>query len=184
MKTFFNELDQALLLMLNKCHHPIIDYFFRLVTSVSFWVPLYVFLLAFIKKKLGWPGVCFFIATITISDQSSASLFKPFFERYRPCYQVNIPLIHLVGEHEGIYGFPSSHASNTFSFAMLFWKVFRLKHKHTRLFFVWAAIVSYGRIYGGMHYPLDVICGAMLGICVGALNYRLYRSSKWWRYDI
>lgn len=183
MKAFLNELDQALFLMLNKCHHPIVDRFFRLATSVSFWVPLYIFLTAFIKKNLGWSGVLFFIATIIISDQSSASLCKPFFERYRPCYQVNIQLMHLVGEHEGVYGFPSSHASNTFSFSMLFWKVFRLKRKHTFLFFIWAAIVSYGRIYGGMHYPLDVICGAILGICVGALNYQLYRRSKWWKYD-
>ena len=123
-------------------------------------------------------GILLFCLTIIISDQCSSSLLKPFFERYRPCYEANMPWIHLIGEHIGIYGFPSSHASNTFAFSTLFWKIFNPKYKHSYIFFIWSIIISYGRIYGGMHYPLDVMVGAMLGIAIGCLAYIVYILPK------
>lgn len=184
MQIFFNELDKALFLILNQCHHPIFDHFFRHITTVYFWVPLYIFLFFFIKNRLGWPGVLFFTATIVISDQFSASVCKPFFAKYRPCYQIDISLLHLVGDHEGLYGFPSSHASNTFSFSMTFWKTFKPKYRYAFLFFIWATIISYGRIYGGMHYPLDILCGAILGIGIGILSHQFYKRSRWWKHDV
>ncbi|MEF2232592.1 MAG: phosphatase PAP2 family protein [Candidatus Cardinium sp.] len=171
-----HRLDQALLLMLNKGHHPVTDHFFTLITDTFFWIPLYIFLLFFIRNTLGWYGVVLFILTIVLSDQSSATWLKPFFARYRPCYV--IPQVHLVGTHQGLYGFPSAHASNTYAFAMLFWRIFKTKYKYSGLFFIWATIVSYGRIYGGVHYPLDICAGAMVGCCIGLLMDQLYSKSK------
>ncbi len=152
------------------------DIFFILITNTLFWVPLYIFLLCFIRKKLGWHGIMLFIATIVISDQCSATWLKPFFARYRPCYAIPITEIHLVGSHKGMYSFPSSHASNTYAFAMLFWLIFKTKQKYSYLSFIWATIISYGRIYGGVHYPLDVASGAVVGCCIGFLMHRLHQK--------
>lgn len=152
------------------------DMFFELVTSTFFWIPLYIWLIFFIRKTLGWSGVMFFILTIVISDQCSATWLKPLFARHRPCYAISE--IHFVGTYKGVYGFPSSHASNTYAFAMLFWRIFKAKYTFSGLFFIWAAIVSYGRIYGGMHYPLDIFSGAMVGCCIGLLMAQSYRKSK------
>lgn len=175
--TIVNSLDQALLLALNKWHHPTIDLFFTLVTSTFFWIPLYVLLLLFIRKALGWNGVMLFVLTIVIADQCSATWLKPFFARYRPCYTLPISQIHLVGSYKGLYGFPSSHASNTYAFAMLFWRIFKAKYPFSYLFFSWATIVTYGRIYGGVHYPLDVFSGAIIGCCIGLLMHQLYQKA-------
>jgi undecaprenyl-diphosphatase len=170
--------DQTLFTIINSTHHPLWDQYFKWVTHTLCWLPLYIFLFFFIRKNIGWKGIMLFSLTIIISDQCSASLLKPLFERYRPYYEVNMQWVHLVGEHKGIYGFPSSHASNTFSFAMLFWKIFKRKYNYTYLFFIWAIIISYGRVYGGMHYPLDVIFGAILGIFIGLLIYHCYSVLK------
>ncbi|ROT47458.1 phosphatase PAP2 family protein [Candidatus Cardinium hertigii] len=178
MQNLVTELDQVFFLMLNKCHHPVIDHFFRLVTSHFFSLPLYIFLILFIRKNLGWYGVMLFVLTIAIADQCSATLLKPLFGRYRPCYAMDMLSIHLVGTHKGLYGFPSSHASNTFAFAMLFWKIFKWNYKYSYLFFIWATIVSYGRIYGGVHYPLDILGGAILGSGIGMSTYQVYKRSK------
>ncbi|TSJ81369.1 MAG: phosphatase PAP2 family protein [Candidatus Cardinium sp.] len=171
-----HKLDQALFLVLNKWNHPAMDLFFTLKTSTFFWAPLYILLLFFIRKALAWKGVMLFILTIVISDQCSATWLKPLFARYRPCYAMDE--IHLVGTYKGIYGFPSAHASNTYAFAMLFWRIFKAKYKFSGLFFMWATIVSYGRIYGGVHYPLDVFSGAILGCCIGLLMDQAYQKIR------
>jgi len=168
-------LDSALFVVINHTTHPLADLFFYWLTDRFFWMPLYVVLFFFIKKNREWKGLLIFSLTIVISDQCSASLLKPFFARYRPCYDeylLSIHSVHLVGEHIGIYGFPSSHASNTFAFATLFWRIFHTHYPHTYLFFIWSTIISYGRIYGGMHYPLDVMVGAILGTGIGLLAFK------------
>lgn len=175
--TIVDSLDRALFFVLNQWHHFTIDLFFILVTSAFFWIPLYVLLIWLIKKELGWNGVICFILTIIIADQCSATWLKPFFARYRPCCILPTIEIHLVGTYKGLYGFPSSHASNTYAFAMLFWRIFKEKYKFSYLFFIWATIVSYGRIYGGVHYPLDVFAGALLGCCIGQLMHVVYRKA-------
>lgn len=174
--TMVNRLDQVLFLIINKWHHPVIDIFFTLVTSTYFWIPWYILLLCFIRKTLGWHGVMCFILAIVVADQCSATWLKPCFARYRPCYAM--PHIHLVGTYKGVYGFPSSHASNTYAFAMLFWRVFKTKYRFSGLFFICATIVSYGRIYGGMHYPLDICAGVMLGCGIGLLIHQVYQKTR------
>ncbi|WP_250238238.1 phosphatase PAP2 family protein [Cardinium endosymbiont of Oedothorax gibbosus] len=178
MLTPIKALDQALFFILNNVSHPSMDLLFKWITCTTFWIPLYLFLFFFIKTNLGWRGLLSLSLAILIADQSTSSLLKPFFARYRPCYAPNLPPIHLVGAHIGLYGFPSSHASNTFAFAIFFWKSLRKRYKYTYLFFPWATLISYGRIYGGMHYPLDVICGALLGIAIGLLSATILSGDR------
>ncbi len=176
MLTILNRFDQTWFLILNQLHHPVMDIIFLLVTNSFFWTPLYIWLIFFIKKRLGWDAVLLFIFTIVISDQSSATWLKPFFAKYRPCYVMPITEIHLLGSYKGIYGFPSSHASNTYAFAMLFWRTFKTLYPFSWLFFIWATIVSYGRIYGGVHYPSDILFGAIVGCSIGWWVHRFYET--------
>lgn len=114
----------------------------------------------------------FVVIVIILADQISVNLFKEVFLRLRPCHNPEIKdLVHTInGACGGKYGFVSSHASNTFALAVFVGSVFK-KQVEWMLFtmFLWAAIVSYSRIYVGVHYPGDVLVGALLGSLIGFL---------------
>ena len=115
-----------------------------------------------------------FVAVIVLCDQLSSGLIKPLVERLRPSHEPALNgLVHLVnGYTGGRFGFVSSHAANSFGFAMFSALVFRYK-PYSFVIFVWALFNSYSRIYLGVHYPLDVICGAALGVFLALLVYIL-----------
>lgn len=109
------------------------------------------------------------IVLIFLSDKISVYWFKEVFMRYRPCHNNDIAhLIHLVDGCGGKYGFVSSHAANTFALAT-FMGIFLRKHFSKMLIWmlIWAAVVSYSRIYLGVHYPSDIAIGGLLGILIG-----------------
>lgn len=187
---FIKDLDTALFLFLNNQHNSFFDVVMYWATNKYFWIPFYIFLLVVIvlkyKKKSGLIIVAVALL-ITLSDQLSVHLFKEVFQRYRPCYNLNIGnLVHLIDGCGGKYGFVSSHAANSFAIAM-FLSVL-IKHslqkgelrnrKITTLFpvsiFCWALFVSYSRIYAGVHYPSDILGGALLGVVLGYLVARIY----------
>ena len=137
-----------------------------------FWSPLYLFLLLFMPYKFGkkgWIWCLVFLISFIISDQVSAHLMKPFFERLRPCNNYHISnLIHLIVPCGGMYGFPSSHAANHFSIGIFSAVTLSRKVKWIwTVAILWAAAVSYAQIYVGVHYPLDVTVGALLGTATG-----------------
>jgi membrane-associated phospholipid phosphatase len=137
------------------------------------WVPLYLFLVVFAlmnfkQKALSW--ILFIAVTLTLTDQISAHLLKNLFERIRPCRdealmsQVRL----IVNNCSGGYSFPSSHATNHFGFAIfLFLTLGPVIKKWKWIFIAWAATICYGQVYVGVHYPVDVVCGAVLGCCIG-----------------
>ena len=110
---------------------------------------------------------------ITMSDQASVHLFKETIQRLRPCHQDHIAtLVHLVNDHcGGRYGFVSSHASNSFAIAVFTGLFIRRQYYWIGILF-WASLVGYSRIYLGVHFPGDIIGGALLG---SLLAYGLYR---------
>lgn len=117
----------------------------------------------------------FIALVIVFSDQISVQLFKEAFMRLRPCHNPNIAdLVHTInGECGGNYGFVSSHASNTFALALFVGLIFK-KHFSFLLYamLVWSALVSYSRIYVGVHYPADIVCGAILGSTIAFLMWK------------
>lgn len=144
------------------------------------WIPLYLFLLLFLLLNFGWrvwPYVVLIVITITLTDQLSSSLFKNWIDRVRPCHdpilQYHVKL--LTGYCPGSASFTSSHATNHFGAAWLFFLTLKPYFKNwCYLFFFWAATISYGQVYIGIHYPLDVIGGAVLGSCIGIVMATLY----------
>ncbi|MDI9319448.1 MAG: phosphatase PAP2 family protein [Phycisphaerales bacterium] len=136
------------------------------------WLPLYVFLAIFIPYKFGKKGIYWclsFIITFALSDYTSASIIKPLVHRIRPCNDAVLQkTVHLLIDCGGGYSFPSAHATN--HFALAFFMIFSLGHLYRWMWlpaFIWAFSVAYAQVYVGVHYPLDVICGGLLGIFIG-----------------
>jgi undecaprenyl-diphosphatase len=164
--------DKTCFLYLNSLGCSFWDPFWLFITNKWSFVPMYVFLLYIFFFSEGLKKGFAFIATvillILLTDQC-ANIFKYGFERLRPCHNPEIQtILRLVKEScGGKYGFYSAHASNSFSIAMLF--VCITKYKLRFLLLVWASFVAYSRIYVGVHYPLDVICGTIIGVTYGFL---------------
>jgi undecaprenyl-diphosphatase len=138
---------------------------------------LYLILVVLLFVKFKWQGfiIAPFIAiVILLADQVSVHLFKEVFLRFRPCHNLAIKdLVHTVDGCGGQYGFVSSHAANTFALAVFLGLVFK-KYCSKLLFvmLVWATIVSYSRIYVGVHYPADLFCGALLGVLLALIVWK------------
>ncbi len=150
-----------------------LDHIFPWWRDATTWYPFYLFLLIFIFLNFGWHAwtwVLFVVINVTITDQLSSNFFKHWVPRMRPCHD---PLMYdkvrlMVNHCSGGNSFPSSHATNHFGAAVFFF--FTLKpfiKNYAWLFFFWAATISYGQVYVGVHYPLDVICGAIIGSIIG-----------------
>lgn len=113
---------------------------------------------------------------ILICDRVSSGLFKPMFKRFRPAQDPEMMyLVDVINNYRGgKYGFISSHAANTFGIFSFTSLLFR-KKEYTIAFLAWALISCYSRIYLGVHYLGDVICGALLGLIIGFSIYLLYK---------
>lgn len=181
MLEYLESLDQQLFLFLNHINHPFIDEIMRWITHRFTWIPFYIFLayLAFIKTDLKHFLLILFTAVIliTLSDQISVHFFKNVFLRYRPCHNELLKAqIHLVDGCGGLYGFVSSHATNTFAIAVFMGMILKSFYsKALYLMLIWAFIVSYSRIYVGVHYPADIIVGGLLGSLLALTILRIYK---------
>jgi undecaprenyl-diphosphatase len=172
------KLDTEIFLFCNSYHNSTMDLVMGWASGRYMWIPLYLFLLYLVFNYVGKRVWLVAVALmILVSDQASVHLFKNAFMRYRPCHNLAIQSqVHVNGSCGGQYGFISSHAANTFALAMFLSLFF---YKSIRFFgiciFVWAGFVSYSRIYNGVHYPADIVIGALLGILLGWGTFNLYR---------
>jgi undecaprenyl-diphosphatase len=144
------------------------------ITRRDTWFPAYlvlIFWLIYKQKKEAAFTIVSILLAVLISDQICSSILKPIIARLRPCHEpALLSLIHMVTDCGGQFSFCSSHAANGFALATSLYLFFG-KNKFTILVFIWAIIISYSRIYVGVHYPLDVIFGAMIGTWFAYLSF-------------
>ena len=180
------KLDSQLFLFLNNLGSPAFDNFWIYLSykesNILFYLALLIFYFFSESKKIKLTEVfysLFFIAImIAIADQT-ANLFKDSFQRLRPCYNESlISFVRLVKEScGGKYGFFSAHASNSFSLAVFFGLLFKNKFRfiiYITLFY--ASLISFSRIYLGVHFPLDIFFGGVYGIITGLVIFRIYEN--------
>ena len=167
----FSTFDKNITLYINSCHSPFFDNFFYIYTQTWTWIPAILVLLVWMWRKWGIRSlyvVAGIALCILLSDQISSSLLKPLVARLRPTHNPEIAdLIHTVnGYRGGRYGFVSSHAANAATFVTFTALVFR-NRLYTILLSLWAFFTAYSRVYLGVHYVGDVLCGALIGVLGG-----------------
>lgn len=169
------QFDSNLFLLLNGINTPWWDTAMLLFTRKETWLVFYL-MLAFViirnYERKSWIILLVLLIGFVASDQIS-TLIKELTQRYRPGHEPALEgLVHIVLRKGGLYGFVSSHASNTFYVLAFTAPLFRNKFSFVSLL-TWALLVSYTRIYNGNHYPFDIIGGCILGIGLGLTFYKL-----------
>jgi len=173
------ETDKELFLFLNGFHSDFWDTIMLFVTRKETWVPFYAVILFFMIKNYRAKAipVLFLLALAIVASDQFSVLLKESIQRLRPVHDPEIgALVHNVLKKGGLHGFVSSHAANSFAIFAFTSRLFK-NRKYTFLILFWAIIFSYSRIYAGVHYPLDILGGALLGFCVGEGLYQLFRMS-------
>ena len=173
-------LDRELFLFLNNLGTESWDGFWMTVTNKWFSIPVYLILLILLYRYLGWKKTLVVLVTvallITVTDQL-ANFFKYGVQRLRPCHDEDlIGSFRLVKKScGGRFAFYSAHAANSFALATLFALIFKSRNRAISILILfWAALVAYSRIYIGVHFPLDIICGMLSGLLFGWLFYKLH----------
>jgi len=155
------------------------DTLFPWLREAEIWVPLYLFLWVFITLnfgKKGWLWAIGLIMTAIVGDLVSSHLIKEFIFRLRPCQDPQLAdSIRVLASYCPVSSsFTSSHATNHFALATFIFYTLRHTSRWWRLFFGWAFLISYAQVYVGVHYPLDVTAGALVGCLIGYCTSRLF----------
>ena len=172
--------DAALFYLVNKkLSFPVLDNLMLLLRQAYTWIPLYLFFLLFFYfncRKYLLPIISLSIVTFALTDFTSASVIKPLVGRLRPCHDptLNFAINNLAG-CGGIYGMPSTHASNHFGLATFWFTVIKYTvDQKWYWLWGWAFIICYAQVYVGVHFPGDVIAGALLGLTVGYVTSAVF----------
>jgi len=171
--------DKELFLFLNNLGNPTWDGFWMFVTNKFSAIPLYLALLLLTYIQFGLKKTVLVLVTVAfmilVTDQL-ANFFKYGIQRLRPCYDPDLNgLVRLVKNScGGEFGYFSAHAANNFAVAIFFTFLLKPKFRYIVIFLmVWAVLVGYSRIYIGVHFPLDIVTGALIGLIFGGIFWKL-----------
>lgn len=173
-------IDRQIFLSLNGLHSDWLDPIMFSLTNALNWIPLFILVIALIIRNYHWQAVAILVGIILViigGDQISASLIKPLVGRLRPSHNPDLEgLVHIVNSYRGgQFSFVSSHAANSMGIASFLWLSCHKKLNWIWLMFAWAVLFSYTRIYLGVHYTGDILCGWLLGILIGWTVYQIMK---------
>jgi membrane-associated phospholipid phosphatase len=173
---------QLFLWVQHNLHGSFLDLWFAICRDKFFWIPLYLFIISWIfifHKPNFWVVIGFLILSITLSDQLSSNLLKKRIRRVRPCREIYFdkqfePMIHCSNG----FSMPSSHAVNHSSIGVYLFLVLGASTRRWRyILLFWPILIGFSQVFVGVHFPLDVCLGLVLGSIVGLLTYLLYKIS-------
>ena len=178
-----NYLDRSLFLLINSIHFNLLNPVMVFLSGQFIWAPvlIYFFWYSFKNHGKNYTGhyLLFLILAIIASDVTSSYILKNIFNRFRPCREIDlIPLINNFGQKcGGKFGFVSSHAANSVALVLFSLKSLHFKNSWTSCFWIFPALVGLSRIYLGVHYPGDILGGAIVGILWGIIFSKMLASS-------
>jgi membrane-associated phospholipid phosphatase len=160
--------------------NPTLDNVFLFIREAECWVPFYLFLLVFITvnfPKKGWWWALSLGMTAIVSDLMSSSLVKNLVFRLRPCRNPALAdNIRILARYcPSSSSFTSSHACNHFALATFIFLTLRFTSRWWAAVFAWAFFIAYAQVYVGVHFPIDILCGGLLGVLIGFGTSRLFR---------
>ncbi|KFF19940.1 phosphatase PAP2 family protein [Flavobacterium hydatis] len=175
------KLDTNLFVYLNGLGSETYDKLWLIITNQVNWIPLFLLLFYFIYKKIGKRQTLFlllFIAIlITCTDQLTNAV-KYSVQRLRPCNNPDINSFIRIVQSRQSFSFFSGHAANTMAVATFLYLLLNKHFKYFGLLFLWPLVFAYSRIYLGLHYPLDILCGYLAGATMGFLIFKIYQKVR------
>lgn len=179
------ELDETLFFLINHdWHTPFLDTIMPHWRAKTSWIPAYIALLGFIIWKFrrqSIPWILFLVLTVAISDTTSSQLIKKTVQRVRPCNDLEIKdTVNILVRCGGGYSFTSSHATNHFAVALFLIVTLGVFYKWIKIpLLLWAASIALGQVYVGVHYPLDIVVGGLIGSLIGFFTGKWFVNSKY-----
>jgi len=181
------EIDIQILVYLNSLGSEFWDPIWIILTNKTTYIPLFAFIVYYIYKRFGLKQTAFIILFISIlilfTDQFT-NFIKDSFQRLRPCREGSLGLRE-IDIYCGKYGFFSAHASNSIAVSLFVIRIMR--EKITSIFsiilIIWVFVFSYSRIYLGLHYPIDILCGLIFGAISSTLFYHIYLKCSSYIFD-
>ncbi|MEJ7768896.1 MAG: phosphatase PAP2 family protein [Chitinophagaceae bacterium] len=184
---WLERLDKIVFLLI---HHDadstFLDQLLPLFRNPLNWLPLYGSIFYFIYsgyKDKSWQFTILSILTVAMADRLSAGIFKPLFERPRPCFDTELqPYLRELVNCGGLFSFPSSHAANHFGLASFWYGSIKiLTGRKWNWLWIWSILIGYAQVYVGKHYPLDIAAGSLLGLLIGGTLSGIFGQWNTWK---
>lgn len=167
------QFDQWLFFLINQSFEvPFLDWLLPYWRTKETWIPFYILLIAFSVFKFKKTGIFLMLAallTVGVTDTISNRIIKKTVQRIRPCNDLQLKeQVDLLVRCGSGYSFTSNHAANHFGLAAFFvWTLGQIYRRSRFWWWFWATSIAFAQIYVGVHYPLDILGGALIGIIVG-----------------
>ena len=178
MLDFFQSVDMNLIKWIHQYFsNPLFDIFMPIITNKKNWtlpIIVLIFLLGFFSGSRGKIALTVLIISLSFTDAICAQILKPFFERIRPSH-LNLEEVNLLTSKGGKWSMPSNHAANMFSLAIVLSYFYK---KYKPLLFLLAILISFSRVYVGVHFPGDVIVGGFIGVFISSIFLILWGKIK------